>query len=796
MFSTTTAQALQQVQNYTLNAKGSDAWISTGNPLVNLFTIGSKKCPENPDEFNQIFKNIVDSLNADPGQFVQLMKFQRLIKNGNGTKWLYYLCMEVLKISSQYIGSVKIYEEVLDWSWEYPKDILRLHKLTNMYEPISSSSGLDIIIGTGSTTAPKGSLSSKLNAFSRQNRKAGYYGFGGELELQYEIVLYTNKVFEIFKNLMTPSSQNTVNPMFLKYMGYNTGHFSLETTLIWTALEKLVEQEPSFRTLVESEENLSTDLGTELREILKKTLSSPNLFTNKTRRLVKKCFNSHINLLDNLFKGVHSDGSAFGSHANEEEEIGLVCQQIKRSATLAYERFEKTAKIYSAKVKKWETYQAILSGDTEKLEQLQIRRHRRQRIRQGRCYPRQTRGINAGPETQPDETQPDETTDEITVPPQPTLKETLISKGYFKYLELLKEGKATVKTHGSDITAQIYEFFESDREFDQSVESKLTELATKLRDLLADTIGDDSFYELSKKFVLVLDISGSMHGIPIQTGLLYFVLMAWVFRITQLIYFESVLHFVDLDPAELDCSMCYLVRKIYKQTDGSTNLESVFEHFRTCEITNKNVIIITDGDCDPNTYGTGVTNETTNPFHTAPKSEQGLKYVVVNVKESKLDFPYLALDPDVCYLTGNNPKTLNGFIRALVVSIKESVPLTPTLVLKYSLVLDELTHSFEFGTFSKVYTPDEINRMFEIFKLNLPPKKISPGENVDGVMDENVDGVMDENVDGVMDENVDGVMDENVDGVMDENVDGDIDGIMDYSEDDEVIDIDNIDDES
>lgn len=56
-------------------------------------------------------------------------------------------------------------------------------------------------------------------------------------------------------------------------------------------------------------------LGTELREIFKKSLSSSysNLFTNKTRRMIKKCFNLHINLLDNLFKGIHSDGTKFGS---------------------------------------------------------------------------------------------------------------------------------------------------------------------------------------------------------------------------------------------------------------------------------------------------------------------------------------------------------------------------------------------------------------------------------------------------------------------------------------------------
>lgn len=81
-----------------------------------------------------------------------------------------------------------------------------------------------------------------------------------------------------------------------------------------------------------------------------------------------------------------------------------------------------------------------------------------------------------------------------------------------------------------------------------------------------------------------------------------------------------------------------------------------------------------------------------NLFYEAPKSSYKLKYIVVNVKETKMNFPYLVMVPHVCYVTKNNPKTFNGFIRALVVSLIKNNTLTLALVLKYSLDFDELSN--------------------------------------------------------------------------------------------------------
>lgn len=666
-FNMTTSQGLVYANNMVPNAKGANAWKSTLNPLVDLFATGIKRCPDSYEEFKKIFNIVQSALREDPQSFIKILKFHRLIESGNGIKWIYYLCLLVIRMENP-----ALYSQVLEWSWQYPKDFLNLHRITNMYEPLRS--GYEVNTTLPTRDLEKGSYASKLNAWALQNN-VKREGFDAEyifsVPIQDELVMYGDKVYELFVNLMTPEFDGNYNPMFLKYMSHEHGHWEVETHLIWQYVESKVKSNTSFADLVNSDLELKTDLGTELKAILKNSFDLSNstrpVFTNKTRRLIKKCFNSHINLLDNLFKGVHKDGTAFGS-LSKEKEINDIAFQLKRSATLAFNRFEKTVRTY--------------------------------------------------PEMKEDNGEPKEVNTSI-------VKEYL-AEGYQKYLQMLKEGKAQVKTTGLDASQQVWEFFNSNETFSQSVESKLEDIVSKLKISLIETSGTALFDQLAQRFSIVMDISGSMDGTPIQTGLLYMVLMAKVFGIRKLYYFESFLHQVNLSDDDLGGTLCGLVKKIYKHTQGCTDLESVFEYFKSANVRDKNVIIITDGDCDP--YGF---DEIINPFHTAPKKEQDLKYIVVNVKETKMNFPYLGMDPDVCYVSGNNPKTLNGLIKALVMSLMQNVPLTPTLVLSCSLDLDELANTFDVGTFSNIYEEKTIEKLFYVFMKNKPPAKTDTNSDSD-----------------------------------------------------------------
>lgn len=667
-FNMTTSQGLIYTKNITPNTKGADAWKSTLNPLVDLFTTGIKRCPDSYEEFEKIFNIVQSALREEPQSFIKILKFHRLIANGNGIRWIYYLCLMVIRMENP-----SLYSLVLDWSWQYPKDFMNLHRITNIYEPVHSDKEVK-------TTLPprdfeQGSYASKMHAWALQNKVVREFvpTHIYSVPIQDELVLYGDKVYELFVNLMTPEFDGEYNPMFLKYMSYETGHWEVETHLIWQYIESKVKSNTLFADLVNSNLELKTDLGTDLRAILNCSFDSSNstrpVFTNKTRRLIKKCFNSYINLLDNLFKGIHQDGTTFGSGSkSKEKEINDIAHQLKRSATLAFNRFEKTVRTYPEMIEvSMEPTKQIVSSET-------------------------------------------------------SITKRYLVEGYQKYLQMLKEGKAQVKTTGLDASQQVWEFFNSSETFSQSVESKLEDLVSKLKISLIETSGTALFNQLAQRFSIVLDISGSMDGTPIQTGLLYMVLMAKVFGIRKLYYFESNLHQVELRDKDLGGTLCGLVKKIYKRTQGCTDLKSVFTHFKSSNVRDKNVIIITDGDCDPCGYAYG---KSTNPFHTAPKGEQNLKYIVVNVKETKMNFPYLGMDPDVCYVSGNNPKTLNGLIKALVMSLMQNLPLTPTLVLSCSLDLDELTNTFDVGTFSNVYEEETIQKVFQVFMKNKPPTRLN-----------------------------------------------------------------------
>jgi hypothetical protein len=155
---------------------------------------------------------------------------------------------------------------------------------------------------------------------------------------------------------------------------------------------------------------------------------------------------------------------------------------------------------------------------------------------------------------------------------------------------------------------------------------------------------------------------------------------------------------------------------------GSTNLQAAFDTIEADAKSNKHVVVITDGDCDP-------VGARSNPFHlvTTPGKYQYLhlnEYTVVNVSQTKLNFPFLGLDPKVCYVTGNNPKTLNGLIKSLIMSANLKIPITPELVLKNSLDLDCLQFPFipsDPYQLTLALSDQQKEKLFSVIMSNIPP---------------------------------------------------------------------------
>ena len=412
--------------------------------------------------------------------------------------------------------------------------------------------------------------------------------------------------------------------------------------------------------------------------------------SNKTRRQIKKLFNEQINLTDRMFQGFHCDGRPIGSLGNDEKEIDLLYRILKKTPTLSFAKASST-------IKKWMT------------------NARKSQIEKYRDSAEQT----------------------LTYPSK---KHELIVGAYQKYMTEVSNKKVVVKTRGLDLVSKCHEYWQC-TEVDPVIEEQINKTCEELSTFLSSSFDDAfTFEDFASSIVLVLDVSGSMRGIPLNTGLFYMLMMVKIFGVKTLHYFESDLEVRTIRPEW--SSNLELIKQVYTNCRGSTELHSVFRHLNKIKTSNKNVIIVTDGDCDPTQYG-GFIGSSNNPFHEVTRLDKASSkyphitnchYVVVNVKQTEMNFPYLDLDPMVCYLTGNNPKTLNGFIKALCESTKSGMTITPELVLKYTLTLNELEFEHPVPVFSSVMSDERITQLFEVFQKNLPPKK--PIEAVEAIVDE------------------------------------------------------------
>ena len=639
--------------NVKLNRKGAMCFESTSNPVLDLFTYTSKQFYQDRDQFNNVVDMIVQAKNYDSILFLKLLKFSRLIEEGNGIKNIYYLCLLVLKEEDKVM-----YESMLQFSYEYPKDLLTMAKLSSSFSPMASTDQSTVIKRPqySQPNYSQGSKRAKIEAY--MHRVQDKLISNDEISLSFEIKLYGDLIYSTFLALLSGSSE--YNPMLLKYLSYETGHFSVEAELIWEYLKQILDANRiQFDALVDADTELGNELAVALRLNLRANKSS-GYITNKNKRKLKKLFNGFVNLADCLYKGFHSDGTQFGSK-DRNEEVEMIYQVISKTPTIS----------------------------SEKLKNF-IRNIRKDNVE------------------------------------SMSLRDTLLVAAYDRYIKRVAENKVQVKTHGLDLSYRCMEFYQSSKSDDPELESQLTEMCAGIDKYLRPCFSDDfTFSMFAEKLVLILDVSGSMGGKPINTGLLYFVIMAKIFKVAELYYFSDSCFTRHLNESDLNGSFCNLIKKVYTLTMGSTVLQAAFDTLEATKKSNQHVVLLTDGDCDP-------VENNSNPFHlvTTPGEYQYLhlneSYTVVNVSQTKMNFPYVGLDPKVCYVTGNNPKTLSGLIKSLIMSANLKVPITPELVLKNSLDMECLDlPCLPANPYHMILSDEQKDLLFQVIKSNLPPTNTS-----------------------------------------------------------------------
>ena len=628
--------------NITTNRNGCPSFLSTENSCCDFFVLNSKTLPSTFESFQEIVNIIVSSKNESPTMFIKTLKFHRLIDNGNGIRWIYYLSMLILKMED-----VDTYESVLKWSWEYPKDFHNLHR---------------------------------LQAYPTKLRKV----------CSPELIIYGDLIFSMFLDLLKNSFDQRYNPMLIKYLSFEKGHWYKETTIIWNYLETLFQSHCTIMILIKGKGETRDELAGELRNILFSRITQKNYkrkdpyFTKKVRRQIKVLFNHHINLTDNLFKGIHSDGSIFGSHVMEEEkEIDMIYNVIRKTPSISNQ-------LFSQKMKTIQRQPIIKNQDILKsFEETGKKR---------------------------------------------LLRNDFLIKGYLKYIESIKSKKIVAKVRGVDLSDECYEYFlckELDK-YDYNLESKLNEMIKNSHNYLMSCFNETfTCNDFANNIILLIDISGSMDGKPISIGFLYILVMIKLFRVKQLYTFNNTTQCIILDDNDIDGRILDLLDKIYKRPYESTNLNSALKLFDEKKIQNKKIMIVTDGDCDISADGTS-------PFREAIQSGKynyisSNFYLVVNVNIEKICFPYLGRDINVCYVSGNSTKCMRGLIKSFIISIEQNVPISPLLVLQYSMDTDELDLpliSMKLP-YCKKLSIEEVEFLYDSFQENRPfNKKIMSEENM------------------------------------------------------------------
>jgi hypothetical protein len=551
------------------NAKGADAFSSTGNSAVDVFLYCSKNPYMTFDEFCTLYNDFAKALQENPEIFLKVLNFQRNIANGNGIKHYYYLGMQIFHNGCK---DDALFKSAIESTYQYTKD---------------------------------------------------FYHFG-----EAGLKIYANRIILQLLALLQNDSTVKYDPMLFKYLAYEG---TLRTKEMKFIQNELNNENVKYLTSVIREaynrQEFNNPIADKICDLLYDHSVSENfaqscgkggiLFTNRVMRKLKSIFNSELHLNDYLFVGKHHDGTSF-DYDNTDITTTKIANDIGKTAAIATNNICKT-------IKTWKN-----THDPKYLSQCK----------------------------------------------------QLLIQGYDKHLENLANKKTKVKEIGVNIEDLAYSYFQDNDSVDGVLlESLLNARIAKFQKEWYDKF--DDVYTLEKfkeSFVAILDRSGSMADndeMPIKTGCFYLLMMAKIFSLKEVIYFEDVVTVVSIYEKQLNGPILNLLKRVYTNTQGSTILKKAFRYLEEKKYTNKNVVIFSDGDVDPKKNGK-------NPLHDAFNNNKYKylptnNYIVMNVNQTKMSFPFLNFHEKVCIINGTS--TVVFLIESLIISWKTNARITPTMIL-------------------------------------------------------------------------------------------------------------------
>jgi len=254
----------------------------------------------------------------------------------------------------------------------------------------------------------------------------------------------------------------------------------------------------------------------------------------------------------------------------------------------------------------------------------------------------------------------------------------------------------SVKTHGLNncLAKSCYNAYTT-KNFDPFLESSLTSKLEKMKEKMNtnSSLGLD----------VVVDYSGSMCGEPLNNALYITLLLHRLYNIGSAVLFSETAERVYIEGETWHDS----IQSLYRNASRSTNLESIFSYLENNDNT---TLVITDGDCDP--IASDV-QENNSPFQEALLRFPSRKFIVWNVKQSKLHFPYSVKDNRVGYISGNEPSVIEAVFKCI-----SNGELTPTSLLE--TCISEIEHPFLLDPVDNPFTSNQIKKLFFAVKKNIP----------------------------------------------------------------------------
>ena len=297
----------------------------------------------------------------------------------------------------------------------------------------------------------------------------------------------------------------------------------------------------------------------------------------------------------------------------------------------------------------------------------------------------------------------------------------VLYQAYRTLREQISENKFSVKSTGINPILDCYEYYlsmtpgyENTVKCDSvMLESMLNKKLSLLRTRMKDNIN-----AVKNKIDIVIDISVSMYGEPIKTAYYIALMLHKLYDINNVITFSDDAKRVEITSSGQD-DWKGPIKSLYGMTQGSTRLHHIFP---LLENNDNTTIIITDGDCDP-VYGE-------NPFQQALSNFPTRKFIVWNVKQKKLCFPYSSMDDRVGYITGNE----TGLIEAVF----KNFPTTPIGLLYACLEDFVCPYKIDVGDI-KLFSEGEQQSLYQSILKNIPTKFSNSNNNDDDDNDDNDD---------------------------------------------------------